>query len=89
MKDINHQFTEDGACSFKTLDIFLVNAVDLARKHSTSVETVIEAKKILEMERRNNILTAAFKFHSSNWSLSIANSFDRIADAIRGKSSRF
>lgn len=45
------QFTN----SLKSLDYFLKDATDLAKKHKTTIEVVVQAKHALEIERKNNI----------------------------------
>jgi hypothetical protein len=45
------------------VDWFLEQACELSKKHNVSVETVIEAKKVLELEWRNTI---EFEKHLSN-----------------------
>jgi len=37
------------------LEIFIKNAIDLSRGSKITVSEVIEAKKVLELERRNNL----------------------------------
>lgn len=37
------------------LDSFVAEVKEIAKKHSVSVESVIEAKRALEMDRRNSL----------------------------------
>lgn len=46
-----NQFTN----SVELLDNFFEYAVDLANKHKTTLDVVIQAKHALEIERQNNI----------------------------------
>ncbi|MGI2129225.1 hypothetical protein [Shewanella oncorhynchi] len=39
----------------ESLGYFLEDAAELAKKHKISIETVIQAKHALELERQNNI----------------------------------
>lgn len=50
---------QDFRVSNEYLDKFLVDAVRLANKHLISVDSVIEARRVLEMERGNSILVEA------------------------------
>lgn len=46
---------EHHAISQKDLEAFLSLATDLAKKHGIEVSVVIEAAKVLQMERRNDL----------------------------------
>ena len=41
------------------LDAFLADVEELAKKYSVPMEVVIDAKRVLEMERQNNIAVQA------------------------------
>lgn len=66
------------------LDAFLGNAAKLAKKHSTTIEAVIEAKRVLEMERRNEIATLAGDYHDEQMG-GFGDILSRIADALESK----
>jgi hypothetical protein len=66
------------------LDAFLAGAAKLAMKHSTTIESVIEAKRVLEMERRNSILSLAGDYHDEQMG-GLGEILTRIADALENK----
>lgn len=66
------------------LDGFLEDAAKLAKKHATTVEAVIEAKKVLEMERRNSILSLAGDYHDEQMG-GFGEILSRIADALESR----
>ena len=70
--------------SGRDLDSFLADAAALAKKHSTSIDAVIEAKRVLEMERRNNILVSAGDYHDEHMG-GLGEILFRIADALESK----
>ncbi len=47
----------------RDLDSFLKDLADLCKKHDVAMETVIEAKKVLELERQNNIAVQNGDYH--------------------------
>ncbi len=63
------------------LDLFLEDAVNLAKKHSISVESVIEAKRVLETERRNSMDSLAGDYHDEQMG-GFGEILSRIADAL-------
>ena len=65
--------------SEKTLDDFFSEAENIAKKYSISIETVIEAKQALEMERKNNIAAQAGDYHDEQ-----AGGFGKILSEIAG-----
>ena len=50
---------DDYRVSFDKLDSFLEDAGKLAKKHSIAIESVIDAKRVLEMERRCSVAVQA------------------------------
>jgi len=66
------------------LDSFLTEAVKLAKKHSTTIESVIEAKHVLEIERKNTILSLAGDYHDEQMG-GFGEIMSRIADALENK----
>ena len=66
------------------LDAFLETAAKLAKKHSTTIESVIEAKRVLETERRNSILSLAGDYHDEQIG-GFGDILSRIADALESK----
>lgn len=66
------------------LDAFLADAAKLAKKHSIPIESVIEAKRVLEMERRNSILSLAGDYHDEHMG-GFGDILSRIADALESK----
>ena len=63
------------------LDAFLADAAKLAKKHSTTIEAVIEGKRVLEMERRNSILSLSGDYHDEHMG-GFGEILSRIADAL-------
>jgi len=71
----------DYRVSHKLLDDHLSDFADLAKKHGISVETVIEAKRVLELERRNSIESLAGDYHDEHVD-GLGQILSRIADAL-------
>lgn len=63
------------------LDNFLDAAVKLAAKHHIGVDSVIQARHILEMERTNDLRVAAGDFHDEHMG-GFGDIFERIASAL-------
>ena len=42
--------------SIDTLDYFLVDAIELAKKHKISLDSVVNAKHAMELARQNNLM---------------------------------
>lgn len=63
------------------LDAWLHDASSLAEKHSVSVDTVIAAKKVLELERRNSIDSLAGDYHDEHLG-GFSEILSRIAEAL-------
>lgn len=63
------------------LEAFLEDAAKLAEKHSISIEAVIEEKRVLEMERRNSILSLGGDYHDEYMG-GFGDILSRIADAL-------
>jgi hypothetical protein len=66
------------------LDSFLESASTLAKKHKVSIDTVIEAKRVLEMERKNSILSLAGDYHDEQMG-GFGEILSRIAAALEDK----
>ncbi|MES1983221.1 MAG: hypothetical protein V4443_12210 [Pseudomonadota bacterium] len=66
------------------LDAFLAEAAKMAKKHSITIESVIEAKRVLEMERKNSILSLAGDYHDEQMG-GFGDILSRIADALESK----
>ena len=63
------------------LGAFLEDAENLAKKYSIPIETVIEAKRALEMERQNNIAIQSGD-HFDEQAAGFGDIFSRIATAL-------
>lgn len=48
------------------LDAFIASAVKIATKHNISVESVIEARRVLEIERSNNLRSLSGDYHDEH-----------------------
>ena len=66
------------------VDAFLESAAQLAKKHSTTIETVIEARRVLEEERRNALLVQAGDFHDEHMA-GLGDLLSRIAEALESR----
>jgi hypothetical protein len=66
------------------LDAFLQDASELAKKHATTIETVIEARKVPEMDRRNTLLTQAGDSHDEHMG-GFGQLLSRIAEALESR----
>jgi hypothetical protein len=66
------------------LDAFLDEATKLANKYSITVESVIAAKKVLELERRNSILSLAGDYHDEQMG-GFGDILSRIADTLESR----
>lgn len=67
--------------SHQLLDAHLSDFGDLAKKHGISIETVIEAKRVLELERRNAIESLAGDYHDEHMG-GFGEILSRIAEAL-------
>ena len=67
--------------SNQDIDYFLEEAAKLAKKHSTTIEAVIEAKRVLEMERKNSILSLDGDYRDEQMG-GFGEVFSRIANAL-------
>ncbi|WP_428000000.1 hypothetical protein [Acidovorax sp.] len=63
------------------LDYFLADAVKLANKHKISVDSVIEAQRVLELGRANDLRIAAGDYHDEHMG-GFGDILSRIADAL-------
>ena len=70
--------------SNENIDQFLEGAADLAKKHSTTIAVVVEAKRVLEMERNNSILVQAGDYHDEHLA-GFGEILSRIADMVGEK----
>ncbi|MGY1426530.1 hypothetical protein [Lysobacter sp. A289] len=77
----NQPSREDYRVSHQLLDAHLHDFVDLAKKHGVSVETVIEAKRVLEMDRRNSMESLAGDYHDEHMG-GLGQILSRIAEAL-------
>jgi hypothetical protein len=66
------------------LDEFLASAVKLASKHKISVESVIEARRVLEMERSNDLRNLSGDYHDEHMG-GFGAILGRIADALESR----
>ena len=66
------------------LGAFLEDAQKLAKKYNISIELVIEAKRALEMERRNNIAIQSGDY-ADEQAGGFGDILSRIAAALEGK----
>ncbi len=66
------------------IDHFLTYATELAQKHSISIETVIEAKRVLELSRQNDITVQSGDYLDEQAG-GFGNVLARIADALEYK----
>lgn len=77
----NQPSRDDYRVSHQLLDAHLNDFVNLAKKHGVSVETVIEAKRVLELERRNSMESLAGDYHDQHVD-GLGQVLSRIADAL-------
>ena len=63
------------------LDDFLQKATMLAKKHKILVDTVIEARHVLEIERANNLRVSAGDYHDEHMG-GLGEILNRIASAL-------
>ncbi len=70
--------------SHDELDAFLEDATKLAKKHDISLEAVIEAKGVLEMERQNNVAVQAGDY-TDEQAGGFGDVLSRIATALKEK----
>jgi len=68
----------------KSLSYFLEDAAELAKKHKTSIEVVVNAKHALELERKNNIAVQNGDF-TDEQAGGIGEILSRIATALESK----
>ena len=66
------------------LDEFLGTAVKLAAKHKISVESVIEARRVLEIERANDLRNLAGDYHDEHMG-GFGEILNRIASALEDR----
>lgn len=69
------------------LDDFLCHANQLAAKHSISIEAVIRAKEVLEMERSNSIAVQGGDFMDENLG-GFAERIDRLIHTLEAVAER-
>ena len=67
------------------LDEFIAYSVKLAAKYKVSIESVIEARRVLEMERANNLRNLAGDYHDEHMG-GFGQVLGRIADALESRS---
>ena len=77
----NQPSRDDYRISHEYLDAWLEDAVNLAKKHSVSVDTVISAKRVLELQRRNSMDSLAGDYHDEHMG-GLGDVLSRIADAL-------
>lgn len=63
------------------LDAWLANASELAKKYSVGIDTIIAAKRALELERQNSIRSLAGDYHDEHLG-GFGQILERIADAL-------
>lgn len=66
------------------LDSFLSQAVKLAAKHSIGVESVIEARRVLEIGRANDLQLISGEYHDEHMG-GFGDLLGRIADALEAR----
>ncbi|WCE29978.1 hypothetical protein [Vibrio sp. SCSIO 43137] len=66
------------------LEMFLSRAQELADTYSTSIEAVIEAKKALELERKNNIQVESGDYSDEHMG-GLGEILSRIANALEDR----
>lgn len=66
------------------LELFLKDAIALAKKHNTSVEIVIAAKHALEFQRKNNIAVQSGDYKDEQAG-GLGEILSRIASALEEK----
>ena len=66
------------------LEQFISHASKLAKKHGVTVESVIEARRVLEMERANDLRNLAGDYHDEQMG-GFGQILSRIADAIEAR----
>lgn len=66
------------------LDNFLADAVKLATKHKISVDSVIEARRVLEISRANELQTVSGEYHDEHMG-GFGDLLSRIADALEDR----
>ncbi|EGQ9167660.1 hypothetical protein ACTA57_004462 [Vibrio parahaemolyticus] len=67
-----------------SLDYFLEDAANLAKKHKTTLEVVVQAKHALEIERQNNIAIQHGDYIDEQAG-GFGEILTRIADALESK----
>lgn len=66
------------------LDSFLAEAMKLATKHRISVDSVIEARRVLEISRANDLQTVSGDYHDEHMG-GFGELLSRIADALEAR----
>ena len=74
----NYQIDKD------VVDSFLADAKDLAKKHSTTIEAVIEANHVLELSRQNDIAVQSGDYLDEQAG-GLGDVLTRIADALESR----
>ena len=77
----NQPSRDDYRVNNQLLDAHLSDFADLAKKHGISVDTVIAAKRVLELERRNSMESLAGDYHDEHVG-GLGQILSRIADAL-------
>ena len=84
----NQPSREEYRVSNQYLAAWVEDAVDLAKKLDISVDSVIAAKRVLELERRNSMDSLAGDYHDEHMGgfgdilRSLGDSISRIADSL-------
>lgn len=79
---LGHQQTRSSfGVSYSELDSFLEDASTLAQKHKVDVETVIEARRVLETARANRIKVEAGDYWDEQAG-GFGSILTRVADAL-------
>ena len=66
------------------LDEFLAQAVKLAAKHRIGIESVIEARRVLELERANDLRNLSGDYHDEHMG-GFGEILSRIASALEDR----
>jgi len=65
------------------LDLAMRDFIEISKKHKVPVETVIEANKVMELERRNKITVNNGDIHDEQMA-GFGDIFIQMAEAIEG-----
>ena len=87
----DQQPREDKSVSIEYVSGFLNEVSELAKKHKVSMADVIEARKVLELERRNDLYLSNGDIHDEQMAgigkeiQEVANSIEKLSDSIERK----